>query len=87
MQQLILVRVLVTVAIHIGSFGERGTSLYYIGRCACGAMVEAARCCASPPRLEAWVLHGRCAPLQKYSTAQMGSGRYEVCVREVLAGY
>ena len=30
-------------------------------------MVEAARCGASLPMLEAWVLHGCCAPLQKYS--------------------
>ena len=36
-------------------------------------MVEAARCGASPPRLEAWVLHGRYAPLQNYSNRADGS--------------
>jgi len=36
-------------------------------------MVEAARCGASLPMLEAWVLHGCCAPLQKYSNCADGS--------------
>jgi hypothetical protein len=42
-------------------------------RRACGAMVEAAHCSASPSRLKAWVLHGCCAPLQKFSNHADGS--------------